>query len=273
MNYKISIITINYNNRSGLQKTINSVFEQTFKNYEFIIVDGNSSDGSKEILSLNTEKITSWVSEDDSGIYNAMNKGIRMSQGDYLLFLNSGDCLAGKDVLDEVNQAIDSNYGIYYGDIIFEDAKRKKKIVFPEHLTFSFFFTDSLSHQASFIKRTLFDELFYYNEELKIVSDWEFFVYAICKQNVSYKHLDILTTVYDGTGLSSDTSNYKMMYKEKGESLKKHFPAFVSDYEQISLLKDKRISQLLYIKQHTFAWKLLKISMKMLLLFLPKRKG
>ncbi|WP_158796533.1 glycosyltransferase family 2 protein [Pedobacter sp. L105] len=270
MNDKVSIITINYNNKTGLQKTINSVFEQSSTNFEFIVVDGNSTDGSKELLALHSDQFTKWVSEPDSGIYNAMNKGISLSTGDYLLFLNSGDYLAGKDVIEKVIGMIDGSYGIYYGDIIFEELKQKKKVVFPEQLTFNFFFAANLSHQASFIKRKLFDELFYYNEKFKIASDWEFFIYAICKQNVPYKHLPLLTTIYDGTGLSSNAVNYEVMYQERRISLQKYFPAFVEDYTQISQFQDRRVKQLLFIKKHSVAWKVLKALIKGILLFLPK---
>jgi len=270
MNDKVSIITINYNNKTGLQKTIDSVFKQSFKNFEYIVVDGNSTDGSKELLQLNQDKFTHYISEPDSGIYNAMNKGIRMATGNYLLFLNSGDCLADKDVIGKVDHQIDGNYDIYYGDIIFEELKQKRTVIFPEQLTFNFFFTDSLSHQSSFIRKTLFDQLFYYNENFKIASDWEFFICAICKENVPYKHLDILTTVYDGTGFSSTASNYEILYQERNAVLKKNFPAFITDYNQISLLREKRVIQLLYIKNYVVAWKFLKAFIKLILIFLPE---
>ena len=88
---KLSIITINYNNREGLKKTINSVINQTFRDFEYILIDGGSEDGSKEIILQHEAQFSYWRSEKDHGIYNAMNKGILAAKGDYLLFLNSGD--------------------------------------------------------------------------------------------------------------------------------------------------------------------------------------
>lgn len=268
---KISIITINYNNKAGLQKTIESVLEQTSKNYEFILIDGDSNDGGKELLQQHQDKFTYWVSEPDNGIYNAMNKGIKVATGDYLLFLNSGDYLAENTMLEQIEAQIDGNYDIYYGDIIFDEINNKRKIVFPEVLTFDFFFRDNLSHQSSFIKRELFDQIFYYNEDFKIVSDWEFLIYAICKHNVSYKHLDLLTTIYDGSGYSSNPNNYKTVYAERAISLKKYFPTFITDYEQISQLKNRRIQQVLAIQKHRFPWKLLKFFIKIAWLFTPRK--
>ena len=93
VNLKISIITINYNNKSGLEKTIESVLQQTYDNIEYLVIDGNSTDGSKDVIKKYKHRISYWVSEPDSGIYNAMNKGGTKATGDYLLFLNSGDVL------------------------------------------------------------------------------------------------------------------------------------------------------------------------------------
>lgn len=101
---KLSIITINYNNVNGLQKTLESVFRQTCKEFEYIVVDGASEDGSKELLEQFLAKADfpfRWISEPDNGIYAAMNKGIRMAQGEYLHFLNSGDWLTDEKVVEK----------------------------------------------------------------------------------------------------------------------------------------------------------------------------
>ena len=99
---QLSIITINYNNLAGLQKTFESVFNQTFQDFEYIVIDGGSTDGSKELIEQYHDKIDYWVSEPDSGIYNAMNKGIVRANGEYLQFLNSGDSLLGENILKNV---------------------------------------------------------------------------------------------------------------------------------------------------------------------------
>lgn len=103
---KISVITVNYNNKKGLEATINSVISQKYLDFEFIIVDGNSNDGSKDIIYKKRNYITKWISEPDSGIYNAMNKGVKMSTGDYLIFMNSGDEFYDTQVLDKIAKVL-----------------------------------------------------------------------------------------------------------------------------------------------------------------------
>ena len=178
---KISIITVNLNNKIGLQKTAESVFNQTFKDYEFIIIDGSSNDGSKEYIGEIKNKLTQFVSEKDTGIYNAMNKGIKMAKGDYVYFLNSGDIFYEKTTLASATEKMCEDIGLYYGDLIYSWPKKQEIVSFPSKLSYQFFVIDNINHQACFIKKSLFDEIFYYNENYKIISDWEFLIYAICK--------------------------------------------------------------------------------------------
>lgn len=269
---KISIITINYNDRNGLEKTIQSVISQRYKNIEFIVIDGGSTDGSKEIIDNFAANLAYWISEPDSGIYNAMNKGIKVATGDYLLFLNSGDSLHDNQVIENVNALVGEERDIYYGDIIYDEVNQQNKVTFPDVLTFAFFFERNISHQASFIKRHLFETIFLYNENFKIVSDWEFFIYAICKREVSYQHLDLLVTNYDATGISSNTENHPLMFVEREASLNKYFPEFIADYNYLKKVKLKKVEQLLFIKQFPLAFKILKGFMNLILLFLPKFK-
>lgn len=273
MNPKISIITVNYNDKAGLQKTIKSVAEQSFKDFEFFVMDGGSTDGSKELLEENAALFTRWLSEPDRGIYHAMNKGIKMAKGEYLLFLNSGDSLYHSEVLAQVDQEITGEHGIYYGDIIYDEISKQTVRTFPDRLTFGFFYEHNLSHQASFIKRTLFDEFFYYNESFKIVSDWEFFIYAICKKDVPYQHINNILTNYDATGLSSNVDNHVMMRKEREVTLEKYFAAFKDDYIFFPELQQKRMKQFLILKQNKVAWRVLKMAMSAIQFFLPKQKG
>jgi glycosyltransferase involved in cell wall biosynthesis len=277
---KISIITINYNDKVGLEKTLNSVVNQTFKEFEYIVIDGGSTDGSKEFLEQNADKITYWISEKDSGIYNAMNKGIRIAKGDYLLFLNSGDDLCTLDILKQVEQEIDGTKDLYYGDAIFKYSHGDNIVKFPDKLTFEFFTHNSLCHQASFIKRTLFEDIFYYNEDLKIISDWEFMVYSLCIKNISYKHLDINVSFYSLDGISSNPNSKVVIKQETDIVMNKYFPMFISDYDNFvetkneltNLLRFKRVEQLYFIKKFPIAWSFLRGFMNFILLFLPKSK-
>lgn len=211
---KLSVITINYNNAKGLEKTIQSVISQTFIDYEYIIIDGGSYDGSKEIIEKQTTKITYWVSEKDKGIYNAMNKGIKQAKGEYCLFLNSGDFLCSDKVLEEVF-VITSIADIIYGNMMIDWGNGKKtEGKMPDTITTQQMYNDTLWHPVSFIKRELFDKYGLYNEAYKIVADYDFFFKTIIANKVSTKHIPLLVSVYNVDGFSSKSEN-KVIEKEE----------------------------------------------------------
>jgi glycosyltransferase involved in cell wall biosynthesis len=120
---KLSIITINYNDVLGLKRTLESVTGQIYSNFEYIVINGGSTDGSKELLEKYTDKISYWVSEPDQGIYHAMNKGIEKASGEYLLFMNSGDLFYNSGILKEVVDHI-SKYDLIYFDILIRDGNK-----------------------------------------------------------------------------------------------------------------------------------------------------
>ena len=189
---KISIITINYNNAVGLEKTINSVVQQNYK-LEYIVIDGGSTDGSQVIIERYKTNITHSLSEQDSGIYNAMNKGISLATGDYLLFINSGDILTKNTAIQEVVNRQCAEDLIICDLVYIKDGK--KQIWIPENkLRFDSLYHHSIPHPSTFIKRALFDLIGPYDESLKIVSDWKFFMLAICKHNCTYKRLPFAIT-------------------------------------------------------------------------------
>jgi len=267
----LSIITINYNKGEGLIKTVNSVLNQSFSDFEYIVIDGNSDDGSVEFLESIDAKCFRYISEPDFGIYNAMNKGIKVAQGEYLLFLNSGDYFYENSTLQEVIPSLQSNTDIYYGDIKKKKGNRLSTKTYPEKLRLSFFYTGALCHQSTFIKKELFFKYFLYNEDYKIMSDWEFFIFTICKENVSYQHLDRIICVYDFSGISSDKKFTDIALKERKQTIDTYFPAFSEDYKILNKLNAKRTQQIFYIEKFPFAWKILKGLINIILLFLPKK--
>lgn len=172
---KLSIITINYNNKHGLQKTINSVISQIYKEFEWIIIDGGSTDGSKELIEQYTDYITYWVCEPDKGIYNAMNKGIEVAKGEYLLFLNSGDYLVSVYTLEHV-LCKSFQADIVYGNLLYDKKKVERAPGFHnDYIACIDLIKGTLFHPSTFIKRELFEKYGYYDETLKIVADWKFF--------------------------------------------------------------------------------------------------
>ena len=127
-NPRFSIITVSYNAKEDLEKSIKSVSNQTFKNYEYLVIDGNSTDGTKELLRKYDKEINYWVSEKDNGIYNAMNKGARVAKGDYLYFLNAGDTFSDKNSLEGVSREIDNNQDLIYGRIRVVNKRNDKSM-------------------------------------------------------------------------------------------------------------------------------------------------
>ena len=210
---KLSIITINKNNAFGLKKTILSVINQTFSDYEYIIIDGKSSDESINIIKENNSKINFWVSELDSGIYNAMNKGILKAQGEYCLFLNSGDYLISCDTLKTLFNEIDDNKSdIFYSNRINSDNSITK---YPDNINLKFLVNSPINHQNSIIKRLLFIQHGLYNEDLRIASDWEFFLmeYYIYKSN--FLKIKTNISVFDINGIGSRISNERLIENDK----------------------------------------------------------
>lgn len=204
MDMRISIVTINYNNRDGLEKTITSVISQTYKDVQYIVIDGASNDGSVEVIKKYNDSIDYWVSEPDKGIYNAMNKGIDKATGDYLLFLNSGDCLHSKYTISESIQFLVTKEDLIMGQIQFVPSGNIGWKDIKSPLTMKdFFIGGPVPHQACFIKSELFNDL-RYDENYKIVSDWKFFMQVIVFKGCSYKIVESIISDFEEGGISSD---------------------------------------------------------------------
>lgn len=200
MNKKLSVITINYNNCDGLRATMDSVLSQTaFDEFEYIVVDGGSNDGSRDLIESHSEKLGRWVSERDNGIYNAMNKGVSMSSGEYCLFINSGDFLHDTDVIGNILPFLDGT-DVIIGRVLI--LKTGKLSGISEPLTMRRFYNGSLPHPATFIRRELLVTC-PYDESYKIVSDWKFFIQNLIVGNASYRFLDFVISDYDCNGVSS----------------------------------------------------------------------
>lgn len=231
---KLSIITINRNNAVGLRKTIESVVSQTYTDFEYIIIDGASTDDSVDVIKEYADKIDYWVSESDKGIYNAMNKGILKAKGEYLLFLNSGDWLVNEQVVDDFCN-YNLNQDIVCGNInlIKNGEVLLAKSPDKEALDFNFFYYGSLLHPASFIRKDLFNKYGIYNEKYKIVSDWEFFIRVLIINKVSYEHFDRLISNFPVDGISSFKEHEDQIKKDRKEVLLNYVPeAFYLSYEK-----------------------------------------
>lgn len=229
MSNLISIITINFNNKDGLVKTIDSVLSQTFTEIEYIIIDGASTDGSVEVLNTYKNRVAYCVSEKDNGIYEAMNKGIAIAKGEYLLFLNSGDYLSSSNILKEIIPQL-TGEDIIYGNLYQDVCGRLVQTIYPPVITAKYFFSNSIPHPASFIRKELFTKYGYYNTKLKLVSDWEFFFLAVCKFNCSVKHIPFFVSVYNLVGLSRKSGT--LPQEERKLVIDMHFHALKKKYEK-----------------------------------------
>lgn len=233
---KLSIVTINYNNLEGLKRTMDSVVNQTWQEFEYIIIDGGSTDGSAAFIESQSSNIDYWISEPDKGIYNAMNKGIAKATGEYLLFLNSGDHLFDNIILEQ-NYKFVVDKDLVYFNLNFVDKTKSWIGKYPEQLLFSHFINDTLPHPATFIKSSLFNKVGLYDEGLKIVSDWKFFILALFKYSCSYIKINEILTTYYLDGISSDLTNRKLIYKERQSVFNTDFKGYIDDVNQLLELK------------------------------------
>lgn len=293
--FKLSIITINYNNAEGLRKTLASVAAQTYAEIEHIIIDGGSTDGSFEILEAYPQPLPKrrgeitegkfptqnpahkviWVSEKDNGIYNAMNKGIRMATGEYCQFLNSGDMLAADDVTERMMDALKAHQckvesekrkgmedreadnkasrltplahnlqgmpTIFYGNMkkllpngrILHDACNG-----GNEVTLDMFYRGCLNHSPAYIERSLFDKYGMYDENLRICSDWKFYMQSIVLGGEKVQYVDIDMTLFDMTGISE--SNKDLLNIERKQLLTEMVPVgILRDYDNYHFAVDQ----------------------------------
>ena len=272
--FKISVVTINYNDKNGLNKTILSVLQQSTNNFEYIIIDGGSTDGSARLLEDYKDQISFSVTENDNGIYHAMNKGIRAATGEFIIFMNSGDVFYDETIIEKILVELKDGDEIIYGDVLINSAVSENTSIqiHPEKLTFRYFYERTICQQACVFKRSLFETVFYFNEEYKIVSDWEFIIVAIFKNNISYRKIPHLIAIFDSLGISSNEKMRKIALQEREKSLEKYFPLFKDDYNKLLSYSSKRSQQLIEIQQSRFFRKLISIFFLMILFFIPKKK-
>jgi len=234
---------VNKDNAEGLNKTLKSIDNQIDKRFEYIVIDAASKDDSVSLLEKSGQMIDQWVSESDRGIYDGMNKGIAKASGKYLLFLNSGDILYESIT---TQRFLTGNYqeDLIYGDLIFRSETEKGKLSdvchnYPKDLNFSFFYTSSLGHPSTFIKKSLLVNSGGYSANLKIVSDWEFFAREICLNKATFKKIDGPIAIFYTDGISSQKYYQNVISEERDHVLENVFPSFKDDYKLMELEKRK----------------------------------
>lgn len=210
----ISIITINFNDASGLKKTIESVVNQSFQDFEFVVIDGKSVDESVDIIKQ-YPRINNWISEPDKGIYDAQSKGALKATGQYSLFLNSGDALADMDVLSRIAPYLQSGKSFYYGNLLLAINGAIENHLAPKEVDLDFMLNSTFWHPCVFIKTELFHKYGTYNPEFKICGDYEFFIRCLVKPGITCEYLNEFITLFDGNGISNNKSQEALQLSER----------------------------------------------------------
>jgi len=201
---QLSIITVCFNEVQTIERTLQSVVSQTFRNFEWLIIDGGSTDGTIEILNRYKTHFAQFISEKDNGIYNAMNKGIKLTKGEYLYFLNGGDYFFNNKVLSDIfSQSIEKE--LVYGNIaVLKNDEPISIFKMPENLTREFIFRKTIPHQSTLTKRTLFGKVGFYDEKYNIAADYEFSLRAMYLHNCSVQYIPVTFAVFRADGTSSN---------------------------------------------------------------------
>lgn len=213
---KLSIITI-CKNEPNLRRTLDSINNQTFKDFEWIVIDGKSDSKIIKIFDEYRDRINFFTSEVDRGIYNAYNKAIKKAHGEYVCFMNSGDVFYDDMVLENVfgrKQTAD----ILYGNTNIIKGKKSYIEEAPDTIDKYFFMYGTINHQSCFIKTSLFKKYGLYNESYKIASDFEKFI-VFAKHNVCFKKLNLVIATYYKNGISSNKSKTHREFEKIKHSL------------------------------------------------------
>lgn len=205
---KVSLITVSFNSVSTISDTIESISSQDHKDIEYIIIDGNSKDGTVEVIKSHNQKITNWISEPDSGIYDAMNKGIAMATGEVIGILNSDDFYSNNRIISQVAKAFeDEQVDAVFGDLVFVDPMNLKKIVRrysskkwnPKKLAWGFM----PAHPTFFVRRKYYESLGVYKTDYKISADYELLIRFLLVHKLNYRYLPLNMVIMRKGGVSS----------------------------------------------------------------------
>lgn len=196
---KVSVITVTYNASTSLEETMLSVFDQNYSHIEYIIIDGGSIDGTVDIISKYANKLSYWVSEPDKGVYDAMNKALKIATGDFLIFMGADDLFYANDVIQNVVNQISDMYAVYYGSVLFKGIGTKHLGKFNKIK----WATTNISHQAIFYPRIIY-KTHSYDTQYKIYADYAYNL-NLLKEKVDFVYVDEIITLYNMTGMSADT--------------------------------------------------------------------
>lgn len=213
----VSIICVTKNESAGrVKKTLDSILRQSWPRKEIIIVDGDSDETCINHFHPYLQHISIMISEPDSGVFEAMNKGIRLATGDWLVFMNIGDSFADTEIIEKVLTFANGEREILFGDVYLEEKKTNKYFKKPNKFSF---FLHVICHQTMFIRKDLFDRFGGYEENFVLGGDTDWGVMAI-SEGVQFYHTGLIVSKYAGGGIST---NWKLLKKERGRIFKHRF--------------------------------------------------
>lgn len=219
---KLSVITICFNEKQ-IRRTCESIVSQTWQDFEWIVIDGGSTDGTLDILAEYKERIDTLVSEKDNGIYDAMNKGIKLAKGEWLSFMNGGDSFYSADVLEKTfGSGQNITAGVLYGSTYTPEKEKFRKV--PKKLRRDFFIGSNINHQSTFIKRSLFDKYGCYDDSMKIAADFDKWCRFMCSGE-KFQYLDFCVAANDLLGISSNAKYQEIQEKEHDLALRRNYSA------------------------------------------------
>lgn len=245
---KFSIIICTYNVDSSISKTLESILAQDFKDFEVIVVDGKSTDNTIKLIKSYEEQFEEklkFISEEDSGIYDAMNKGIKIAKGEWLYFLGSGDIFYDNNVLDKLNKEIIllKDHDIIYGNVEMGNTG----LIYDGKFTIKKLIKKNISHQAIIFNKNIFNLLGFFNAKYKSLADWEFNMRWFNNKKIKVKYIDVTIAKYDLTGMSKSFFD-KLFYDDFENNVKKYFPK-----KYFSFFKKEKFLELFFAK-NKFLW-------------------
>lgn len=199
----ISVITVSYNAVSTIEDTILSVINQTYTNIEYIIIDGGSADGTVDIIEKYVDRISYWVSEPDKGIYDAMNKGLKVANGDWAIFMGSDDVFFNNKVIMLVIERILIPDNIYYGNVILKTSHK----LYPTSIKSAYqLCLNNFCHQAIFYPRTIY-KYYFYDVKYKLWADYVYNLSLYALDSTKFKYLDLIISIFNDQGRGSQSKD------------------------------------------------------------------
>jgi glycosyltransferase involved in cell wall biosynthesis len=216
---KFSIITVCLNEAKSIRATCDSICSQSYIDFEWIVIDGGSTDGTLEILREYEDSIDCLISEPDTGIYNAMNKGAVKASGQYLIFMNGGDRFACADALLMVSKAPRAQ--MLYGDVYLGDPSGDVE-TYPEVVESGYMLRKMIPHQATFYQRATFEAVGGYDESFKIAADYDLYVRLFELEGITHQHIPHPIAIFDLEGISN-SKDFRQLRKRENHRIRKQY--------------------------------------------------